>query len=253
MPTRRKPKPLKLTNAEIASALCVLAEAQRAVCHKIFGQFRLGRLLGEFQLTPAQTYRLAHVPRKVKQDLTHSAPPANVRDELESLATDLRKASRRVVRWHKLNRPSQGPEALGHLNRAHQLLLDGPADGTWPERIVGSEIIKLAAQLAERALELAPMPGTRRAIRQKRGGQATSVPASASAIEWIVEALYEPDDPESRQRAAALPARPTSRTSGAFHHLAELIFATALGTGDAEVNPSRSISAYVERQRMRVA
>jgi hypothetical protein len=53
----------------------------------------------------------------------------------------------------------------------------------------------------------------------------------------------------SRDRAAALPVRRSSRAWGAFEHLAGLIFATALRMDeDIEVNPRRSIEAYEERQ-----
>jgi hypothetical protein len=178
----------------------------------------------------------------VKQDLTQLARAADVRDALSQLADGLAQASKQVTAWERMRRPDHGPEALGHLNRAHQLLAAAaPDDGTWPEQIVGSELIKLAAAIAEQALQLAPAKG-----EQRRGHGDNAVPASARAIEWIDEALKEPEDEASIAAAEKLPVGRTSRAHGGFGNLAALIFETAMGN---ETNPSRSITAYQQAQK----
>jgi hypothetical protein len=251
MPRSPKPPPPLATEAEVAQHLAALKPGELSACRKVFRAHRLERLVSEFKLTPQQIYRLAMATRNVAGDLTHSAAPSDVRDKLGDLRKDLFAAKERVERWETAGKTDPASrEALGHLNRAHVGLDSLPDDGTCPQRVVASELIKLAALLVERALEIAPPAASRRPRPQQRRDEAASVPASWRAIEWIVEALHTPQDQASRDRAAALPVQPSNRAWGAFENLAGLIFATALGLDDdMGVNPRRSIDAYLDRRR----
>lgn len=243
--------PRPASDEQVQRVLEVLRPGEIDACWRVFGPYRLAQLVREFELTGWQIYRLAVAVRNVAFDLQHSAAPSDVRAALADVERHLLAARERIEQWERSGAKSPlGREALGHLNRAHAGLAPVPDDGTWPQFIVASEVIKLAALLAKRALDLAPPEDSRRPRKQQRAGEAASVPASWRAITWIVEALHEPKDDASRERAAALPVRRSSRAGGAFEHLAGLVFAAALGLDDdTKVSPRRSIDAYVKRQR----
>lgn len=189
-------------------------------------------------LTSPQLDALEKALRTVAFELEPSARLIDVRDELQALAKDLGAAARRVMRWERAKRPAPGCEALGHLNLAGAQLgrAARPDDGTWPDYVVGSEAIKLAAAIADAALAGGP--------RAKR----VAAPASWRAIDAIYEALWRPEDDKSRAAAAALPVTRTEarRLGPSFRRVAQVAFQCA--TGNQRANPDRSIREYLARR-----
>ena len=173
----------------------------------------------------------------------------DVRAELRALCTDLAKSRTRVNRWAAAVRPSPGAEALGHLNIAGASFeRDGsrPDDGTWPELIVASDLVLLLAEIAKKAVAVAP------------SSPRVSHRASPRAIETILERLNRPTDAASARAAAALKPRraeTSKRTGPSFRGVADIVFAAAYralnahgGNPDAKVpTAATSIRAYLDQ------
>lgn len=241
------------TEREVAAYVVGLSELQKVACRHVFDGRELARLIGEFELTPRQIECLSRVPIKVKDALTLPPEPQTAtRAHLRKLKVNLKRSSSMVERWEAEGAPFGAAEALAQLNSALQSIGPSPVDEALPTRLVGTEVVKLASRIAERALECATQQAKRTRPAQTASDHALAVRASANAIALIVDALREPADSESLLRADALPVQRSRRMTGSFYRLAELIFATALDWADGEVNPSRSIEAYRARLRDQV-
>lgn len=176
-------------------------------------------------------------------------PMNDVRDEIKLLARELAALSKKIKRWESLTRPSAGSEVLGHFNNAGAnfvVLPDRPDDGTWPEVIVASELVKLLAMVGLQAVAEGPS--------KKRSRH----PASAKAIATIVERLHRPKDTASR--AAAIAIQPKYSDLGAapdnapsFRGVVDVVF-VAIGRalkghpGNISIgSPAASIQAYLDQ------
>lgn len=215
-----------------------------------FNRDQLVELRRDAALTSEQVEALERVLPSIAFDLQPAVRAREVRDHLYALAKSLSEAEKRVQRWelaakyaalaakgiHRGRTPAA--VALGALNlrSTAAALPPRPDDSTWPEYVVGSEVIKLAALLAKNALANQPArwtPGRTAAWR---------------AIESIVDALRRPGDAASVSAARALAVTrsdwPTAKPS--FRRVAEIAFGAA--TEGEVCNPERAIAAYLKRQ-----